>query len=165
MQKITQEQTQSLFNYKNGFLYWKVNRTANKVKGNKAGSIDNKGYYKIQINNKQYFNHRLIYLYHYGYIPKQIDHIDNNPLNNNIENLRESTQLQNCMNRKSNKNSTSKFKGVCWHKVSNKWIANIRINGKLKHLGYFKSEIQAAKAYNKAAMKYFKEFAYLNEVE
>lgn len=77
MQKITQEQTQSLFNYKNGFLYWKVNRTANKVKSNKAGSIDNKGYYKIQINNKQYFNHRLIYLYHYGYIEKNIEMIIN----------------------------------------------------------------------------------------
>lgn len=45
---------------------------------------------------------------------------------------------------------TSKFKGVCWHKASNKWMARIRINGKRIHIGLFNTELEASKAYKKA---------------
>jgi hypothetical protein len=58
---------------------------------------------------------------------------------------------------------TSKFKGVCWD-TRGKWRARITQSKKNKHLGYFTDEIEAAKAYNKAALKHFGEFAYLNEV-
>lgn len=166
MKEITQEYVRNLFKYKDGFLFWKnVNPNRMVKNGDIAGSLHHTGYYIIGINSKYYQSHRLIYLYYKGYLPKYIDHIDGNPSNNNINNLREVTQSQNCMNKKSDKNSSSKFKGVSWDKSTNKWRARIQVNSKQIHLGRFKSEIDAAKCYNNAAIKYFKEFAYLNEVK
>jgi len=56
----------------------------------------------------------------------------------------------------------SKYKGVHWHKLHKKWAARITFERKQIHLGYFLSEIEAAKAYDRAAIKYHGEFAYLN---
>jgi outer membrane protein assembly factor BamD (BamD/ComL family) len=69
------------------------------------------------------------------------------------------------MNKKSYKGSSSKYKGVAWHKRHKKWNAQIQINGKQKHLGYFTSEEEAALAYNKEAIKLFGEHALINEIE
>jgi|ERR1035437_4627903 hypothetical protein len=92
----------------------------------------------------------------------QTDHIDGNPMNNQRHNLRDATPLQNARNRPSYKNSFSKFKGVAKNK--NKLKAYIRVEGKLIHLGCFSidREIEAAKAYDAAALKYFGDFARLN---
>lgn len=68
------------------------------------------------------------------------------------------------MNCKSYKNSSSKYKGVTWYKEREKWMVRININKKHIFLGYFESEIEAAKAYNDAAIKYYGEYARLNEV-
>lgn len=165
MTQLTQQQVQSLFDYRDGFLYWKVNHERVKIGDKTKPSPNRSGYYRIGIKNKRYLTHRLIYLYHHGYIPKEIDHIDGNPSNNKIENLREVTHQQNLMNQKSQCGCSSIYKGVCWDKQTNKWIVHIKINGKQKHLGRFKSEINAAKAYNKAAIKFHEEYANLNEVE
>lgn len=67
-----------------------------------------------------------------------VDHINENKTNNMISNLRWATNGQNHMNTKLSKNNTSGIKGVSFHKPLNKWIAHIMINGKNKHLGYFK---------------------------
>lgn len=164
--KLTQEDIKSLFNYNAGNLYWKINLKNNCIKiGDKAGTLYNNGYYNITINGKRYGLHRLIFLYHYNYLPKQIDHIDRNKLNNKIENLREVTSSQNSMNRKPNKNCSSKYKGVCWDKRANKWKAYITIDNKINHLGYFINEIDAAISYNVIAKKYFGEYIYLNEIK
>ena len=80
-------------------------------------------------------------------------------------NLRIVTNQQNQMNKKSYKGSSSKYKGVAWHKRHKKWNAQIQINGKQKHLGYFTSEEEAALAYNKEAIKLFGEHALINEIE
>lgn len=93
----------------------------------------------------------------------QVDHIDGNGLNNQRDNLRPVTNAQNCFNqRKKNGQSTSKYKGVTLHKRDTRWYASIRFKGKLKHLGSFVSEIEAALAYDKAALDIFGEFARLN---
>jgi hypothetical protein len=165
MTQLTQQQVQSLFDYRDGFLYWKVKHERVKIGDKTKPSPNRGGYHRIGIKNKRYLTHRLIYLYHHGYIPKEIDHIDGNPSNNKIENLREVTHQQNLMNQKSQCGCSSIYKGVCWDKQTNKWIVHIKINGKQKHLGRFKSEINAAKAYNKAAIKFHEEYANLNEVE
>lgn len=96
--------------------------------------------------------------------PRQADHIEHHTLDNRRHNLRISTPQQNSMNQKSPQNTTSQFKGVHWHKQCEKWRAEIRINGKLKHLGLYVLETEAALAYNDAAKKYFGEFAYLNVI-
>ena len=153
---ITQKQVKELFDYRDGELYWKESR-GNRVRaGDLAGYVQNNGYRAININNKLYKAHRLIFLYHHGYLPKTLDHIDGDRLNNSIGNLREATNGENQMNRKKNKSmnektTTSKYKGVTWDKDKQKWRSRIQNNKKLKHLGYFKSEIDAALAYDKAA--------------
>lgn len=91
-----------------------------------------------------------------------IDHKDGDGLNNSRSNLRVCDNSQNMANRVSCKNSSSKFKGVSWSKKSRKWQSTIRKNGKLYSLGYFENEIEAALAYNKAAIEKHGEFAKLN---
>ena len=95
----------------------------------------------------------------------QVDHINHNPLDNRRSNIRIATNQQNnCNKRKSNlKKSSSEYKGVS--KNGNCWIAAIMINYKRIHIGCYKTETQAAFAYNAAAQKYFGEFAYLNDIK
>lgn len=87
------------------------------------------------------------------------DHIDRDLLNNKRSNLRQCTKQQNCCNSPSRKGS-SIYKGVTFH--SNKWQARIRVFNKCISLGHFRLEKDAAKAYDKAAIKYFGDFAYTN---
>lgn len=88
-----------------------------------------------------------------------IDHINGDGLDNRRENLRTCTHQQNMCNRKSRKDSTSKYLGVSWEKSKKRWRAGIAANGKNKKLGRFKTELEAAIIYNIAARKYFGEFA------
>jgi hypothetical protein len=80
-----------------------------------------------------------------------VDHIDCNKLNNNYVNLRWSTIPENNMNRTKQAGTSSKYIGVCLNKRCNKWQANFKLNGKLKHLGYFTNEEDAARCYDRAA--------------
>jgi len=77
-----------------------------------------------------------------------VNHIDFNPLNNNVNNLEIVTQRKNT-NLKHIK-SSSIYTGVTWHKKANKWISQIRIKGKKKYLGLFTNELQASNSYQKA---------------
>lgn len=94
-----------------------------------------------------------------------IDHINGDSSNNRRNNLRICTNQQNVMNKKKpSLGKTSIYKGVSWHRRVKKWHAAICLNQKDIHLGYFNYEVDAAKAYNHAAVKYFGEFARLNEI-
>ena len=93
---------------------------------------------------------------------RQADHQNHNTLDNCQSNLRICTQQENLMNGKPHSDSTSKFKGVSWHKQHNKWHARIYINGKTKHLGLWDMEEVAALRYDMVAIREFGEFAYLN---
>jgi hypothetical protein len=92
----------------------------------------------------------------------QVDHIDENGLNNQRYNLRVCTNQQNQMNRGPVPNTISKYKGVTWYRPTEKWKAQIKIDSKNYHLGYFHSETDAAMAYDKRAIEVFGNFAYLN---
>ena len=94
----------------------------------------------------------------------ETDHRDNDGLNCQRGNLRNCTHIQNTMNRRMSSSSTSRFKGVSWHKRDKRWQASIRVNKELKHLGYFHFLKEAALAYNEAAVKHFGEFACLNTI-
>lgn len=98
-----------------------------------------------------------------------IDHINGNGLDNRRINLRICTRSQNLMNSNKPKNAkTSKYKGVSLNKQSKNhkkiWRSEIRLNKKGILIGYFKTEIEAAKAYNKKAKELFGQFAKLNGV-
>ena len=93
-----------------------------------------------------------------------VDHINHNGLDNRKDNLRFVTQAQNLQNKRSNRNSTSAYKGVGWSKRLQKWRALIGNKGKYTHIGYFTCEHEAALAYNKKAKELWGEHALLNEV-
>ena len=127
---ITQAQVQDLFDYRDGKLFWK-NPPGTKIKaGQRAGSIRPDGYRQLAIGRKKYLEHRIIFLFHHGYLPERIDHIDVDPLNNRIENLREATHSQNMCNRVVSENSKTGVKGVTWHKASGKWQGKVTKNKK-----------------------------------
>lgn len=91
------------------------------------------------------------------------DHIDCDPLNNRRNNLRIATNGENSRNvPKTSAKRSSIYKGVCWHKRKNKWIAMCAINSRNKFLGYFDDEIEAAKAYDLSAKELHGEFAKTN---
>jgi hypothetical protein len=155
---ITQELVRELFDYCDGVLYWKTSRGKSKA-GKVAGKINSKGYHAVGVNKKLYLAHRLIYLYHHGILPKYIDHVDGNKLNNTIENLRECTLAQNSANSKAQKNNTSGAKGVFWIKRIKSWQVSLSVNGKRKHIGNFKDFELAELVAIEAREKYHKDFA------
>jgi hypothetical protein len=127
-----------------------------------------KGYPAVNLykNGKQKIHkiHRLVALTFYfmddGNETKAVDHIDRDKTNNNIFNLRFCTTSENKRNTGLVRTNTSGFKGVNWDKVKQKWRAQIKTNGKKKHLGHFNTKEEAYEAYKKASKEYHGDFGY-----
>ena len=151
---VTQAQLHLLFDYnpETGIFTRKV-KTSNSVKvGDIAGSDNGNRYIKFCVNSKLQFAHRMAWLYVYGLIPEgNIDHINGNPSDNRISNLRLVNQSQNMQNTNKWKTNTSGYKGVTWAKDKNKWVAQIWKNHKRHYLGSFDESEIAYKAYCEAA--------------
>ena len=159
-QIISQDYLKQIFDYKDGNLYWKIKTGARSLKGAKAGYFDKSCKYSlIRIKGKSYLTHRLIYLYHHGFLPKILDHIDANKLNNKIENLRPSNLITNGYNAKISKRNKSRIKGVYWHNLMKKWAVQLSIDGKQKKLGYFENLKDAEILVKKMREQHHKEFA------
>ena len=117
----------------------------------------------IQGKQKHLQGNILAWYFYYGKLPEEnfvIDHIDGDGMNNKISNLRKCTKKQNSYNRKLNKNNKTGFKGV--YKRGNKFLATINHNQKPREIGRFSCPKEAAKAYDKEAIKCFGEYAKLN---
>ena len=155
--ELTAEKLRSVLDYEpaTGIFTWKVS-TSRRVKvGDVAGCPDGGGYLRIKIQSRLYKAHRLAWLYTYGEWPEdQIDHINRNKTDNRIANLREVTNKQNGQNASKRSDNTSGHPGVGWHKQSAKWVAQIKHNQKLIHLGYF-TTLEEAIAARKAAEKLY----------
>jgi hypothetical protein len=120
--------------------------------------ISNNGYYKVNLMkdnvSKSFTVHHLVSL---CFLEKTnsneklvVDHIDNNKLNNNINNLQIITNRLNSSKDKNKLMNTSIFVGVCWAEQSGKWKAGIRINKKIIHIGYSNCEMTAKRMYDLA---------------
>lgn len=185
---LTQEYVKELFDYKDGFLYWKTLNPGNingKAKiGEKAGyiSVTHSGPRRIvRILKYSYYTSRIIFFYHHGYFPEFVDHKDRNKANENIDNLRPADKFQNAQNVSKQNNKSSKYLGVTYIKGITKrilkttgelkiysnpcWCAQLTSKGKKYNLGKFKTEIEAAIAFNEGALKYNGEFANLNTID
>lgn len=147
MDQITYNQ---LFTYINGFLYWAIKPRRSVKIGSRAGYISNKGYNIIKINGKLTCAHRIIWIMFNGDIPDSfiIDHIDGNPANNVLSNLRLATMRTNQHNRNAHRNG--RLVGTSLDKKCNRWKARIFINGKEKYLGMFSTELEAHNAFKSA---------------
>ena len=131
MSDLTQEYVKTLFDYKDGVFVHKTPKARGKIKvGDKVGNLTSDNYCRVMIDYKEYRLHKIIFLWHHGYMPKNIDHINHNTLDNKIENLRESTSITNAYNRRISKSNTSGCKNVSWNKKYNQWQIHIRANKK-----------------------------------
>ena len=123
-------------------------------------------YSKRKIYNRKNGSERTVYMHRWIMnAPKGmvVDHINHNGLDNRKENLRFATNAENSRYARKTKNKfCSDYKGIHYIKKVKRWRARITFEGKTRYVGQYRDEISAAKAYDRAAKKYFGEFACLN---
>ena len=149
------------YNSETGIFIWTRCPGPSSPVGSVAGFLDKTtGYLHICFCNKDYKAHRLAWFFHYKTDPAelQVDHKNGVKTDNRIENLRLATYSQNISNSKLRVDSTSKVKGVSWHKKDCKWHARVTINGKSIHVGSFHSLEQAEAAIKLKRTELHKEF-------
>lgn len=156
---FTKEYLHEIFQYGDGNLYWKMDVAKNVKAGSICKQIDSRGYKKVTINRKSYFQSRIIFMMHYGVLPKTIDHINCIKTDNRIENLRPASIIENGQNKKIQKNNKSGFKNVHWCKTNKKWVVTIKVNKKSMSVGSFKDIELADLVAQEARNKYHKNFA------
>lgn len=122
---------------------------------------DPKGYLRGSLLGQMMLAHRVAFAIHHGECPDVIDHIDCDPANNAISNLREASVMENTRNSPA-RGGSSRFKGVSFCKRDKVFVSHIGVDYAKIRLGCFKSEVAAAKAYDVAALKHHGEFARLN---
>ena len=156
--ELTQARVRELFDYRADGSLLRKTSTGGQLAGSVVGSKS--GYYLITMVDRKFYKvHRIIFLWHHGWLPPEIDHIDLDKSNNRIANLRPAEKTSNAWNVGKRANNTSGFKGVTWSKRWGKWYAQIQVNGKRKGLGYFDTPEKAHAAYIEAARKHHGEFA------
>lgn len=147
---MTAEKAGEMFAYdpNSGAITWKVTRNHMSKVGSEAGHLRKSGYRQIIVNGRAIAAHRLAWLLHYGTWPEQhIDHMDGNPSNNRISNLRDVERRVNAENlRGARKDSTCKLLGASPRK-DGQWLAQIQVQGRKKHLGLFPTAAEAHAAY------------------
>ena len=143
------ERPRSMFASDHQFNWWK-----SKNLGKIAGS-PNHGYVRVQIGRKKLGAHRLAWIVYYGEWPNgEIDHIDGDPSNNRIVNLRLVSHQDNGKNQKLPSNNTSGVIGVTWHKQHQKWCARIKVDGAYRHIGLFSDIEEAREARRRADVEH-----------
>jgi hypothetical protein len=154
---LNQERLKELFNYdQDTGLFTRLTsaRGAKSHVGDVVGCVHSKGDVIIGIKGKSYKAHRLVWLYMYGYFPdKHIDHINGNPSDNRLCNLREATQAENMQNiRYKPRGYRPGLLGTSYRKdvIKKPWTSQIVLRGRKRFLGFFETEEQAHDAYLEA---------------
>ena len=165
---LTAKRLRALLSYDpgTGLFRWCVRRQGIK-RGDVAGCIQGHGYVYIKIDGRDYGAARLAWLCQTGERPPdgmQIDHRDGDRSNDRWENLRLATHAQNMHNQGRRRNNTSGFKGVHFKRSHHKYVALIRVNGKQRTLGYFRTAKLASLKYRLAARRLHGEFARTGDV-
>ncbi|MFV8848600.1 HNH endonuclease [Serratia fonticola] len=132
------------FEYRDGKLYWKVNRKGKTKAGDEIKRVTTQGYIAVILNAKQYLAHRIIYEMHNHPIPNgfEIDHIDGNKKNNQLNNLRLVSRKINSRNHRMHSTNTSTFTGVGYHQKRRSWRARICD----RHIGWYSTFEEACEA-------------------
>lgn len=146
------------YNPETGQLLWKVT-SGPRPAGTDAGTTDAHGYRVVQIQGSIYKCHRLAWLLFHGLDPvdMEIDHVNGNPKDNRLCNLRLSSKAENQRNRGAQLNSTTGLKGVS--KKRNRWVAQIKVNGEKRFLGSYLDPHSAHAAYAQAAEQWHGAYA------
>lgn len=127
--------------------------------GKQTGWRDHNGYIIVNINDRHWRAHRLAWLYMMGEWPEHdIDHINGDPQDNRLVNLRAATRSQNSGNGRKHKDNTSGFKGAYWNARRHMWLAQIMVARRVYNLGYYTSAEAAHAAYCTAARRLHGEF-------
>jgi len=162
--KVTQEMLLNHLHYNGGKIYWRArgNGTFDKnFAGKEAGCTVKYGYKLMSYNGGNILVHVAIWIMLNGDIPEnmEIDHINNDPSDNRIENLRLATRTQNCFNMRKRVDNTSGVKGVMWNKNNNNWRARIYVNKTKIEIGSFDTIDEARIAINSARQRLHGEYA------
>ena len=145
---LTQERIKNKFDYDSGALI-------RKSTGKAAGvSLCTSGYPQITVDKIPMRTHQAVFLWHHGYLPEEIDHINRIRTDNRIENLRAATKSINMQNISVRRDSLSGVTGVSWRSDLEKWSVEIQRNGVKTRLGVFSKKEQAAAAYAAAYAEY-----------
>ena len=160
MLELRYEEVAKLFTYdrETGVLYWRIrDRNTirhNYVAGSSKGTRD--GYRRVRVNGKICQEHRVIMMLCFGHIPEnaEIDHINHIRNDNRLVNLRFVTRGENLKNQSVSSKNTSGVTGVCFIKRLQKYVAQIKVNRKAIHLGYFETLEEAAAARAEANLKF-----------
>ena len=160
---MTPEYVRALFDYDSntGELRWKRADGRRAKVGSLAGWTTRGRYRTTRHDGRVYLNHRLVWLWHGRELPKMIDHINGDKLDNRIENLRAATPSQNQCNHPIRCTNKSGVKGVHWDKRLRKWHARVFFENRTYPLGWFTDLEQAKAAANAARTAMHGEFARL----
>lgn len=137
------------YDKENGRLFWRETFGPRTLKGREVGYV-HQGYRKVELDDKAYLVHRIIWWFEHGSIPGMLDHINGNGLDNRIENLRASSKRANGSNLACHRAGKLVGASLLRRKLKKPWLSSIWINKKCKKLGYFATEVEAHNAYEHA---------------
>lgn len=160
-QPITQEVLKERYYYKDGLLFY----IKNDKRATSFAPKSYRAYNKVCLFDELYKNASFIFLFHHGYIPQIIDHIDNDRLNDRIENLRPATYSQNNANKTKSKGTLFKYMGIVRRTLNNTYYAMLQKDKIVYRNKVCRTVEQAAPEYNKLAVKHHGEFASLNIIQ
>jgi hypothetical protein len=154
---MNQAEARRLFDYdpETGALTWRVRTGPRTPVGDEAGHLTDKGYRRVRVHGRLHLAHRIIWLWMTGDWPAgEIDHVNHVRDDNRWTNLREATRVENTRNASMRHDNTSGHVGVHWHRQNQKWMARIKVNGKLTYLGTFESKADAIAARQAAEIEH-----------